>query len=189
MGKSKKLFLESPQRRRLCRKLCYFFKIFEKQSPGYISNKTSKSNRNYQTRKCESIPQFRIRHNFSKNFFFPSTVSRLDNIILDKNRLDKNIHNSDKISTFKTKFLKFVRPVPNSIFNCHHPEGAKSLTRLTLGLSRLSEHKFSLNFQDTLNPFCCWRNVLLEQNKKTAFLNNVNLLHPNIFDRSNLTIT
>ena len=155
MGKSKKLFLESPQRRRLCRKLCYFFKIFEKQSPGYISNKTSKSNRNYQTRKCESIPQFRIRHNFSKNFFFPSTVSRLDNIILDKNRLDKNIHNSDKISTFKTKFLKFVRPVPNSIFNCHHPEGAKSLTRLTLGLSRLSEHKFSLNFQDTLNPFCC----------------------------------
>ena len=155
MGKSKKLFLESPQRRRLCRKLCYFFKIFEKQSPGYISNKTSKSNRNYQTRKCESIPQFRIRHNFSKNFFFPSTVSRLDNIILDKNRLDKNIHNSDKISTFKTKFLKFVRPVPNSIFNCHHPEGAKSLTRLTLGFSRLSEHKFSLNFQDTLNPFCC----------------------------------
>ena len=169
MGKSKKLFLESPQRRRLCRKLCYFFKIFEKQSPGYISNKTSKSNRNYQTRKCESIPQFRIRHNFSKNFFFPSTVSRLDNIILDKNRLDKNIHNSDKISTFKTKFLKFVRPVPNGIVNCHHPEGAKSLTRLTLGLSHLSEHKFSLNFQGTLNPFCCWPNVLLEQNKKQPF--------------------
>ena len=154
--------MESLQQRRFCRKLCYFFKIFEKQSPGYISNKTSKSNRNYQTRKCESIPQFRIRHNFSKNFFFPSTVSRLDNIILDKNRLDKNIHNSDKISTFKTKFLKFARPVLNSVLNCHHLEGTKLLTRLTLGLSHLSEHKFSLNFQDTLNSFCCWRNGKIE---------------------------
>ena len=156
--------MESLQRRRFCRKLCYFFKIFEKQSPGYISNKISKSNRNYQTRKCESIPQFRIRHNFSKNFFFPSRVSRLDNSILDKNRLDKNIHNPDKIWTFKTKFLKFARPVPNSVFNRHDPEGAKLLTPLTLGLSHVSEHKFSLNFQDTLNSSCCWRNGKIEPN-------------------------
>ena len=32
--------------------------------------------------------------------------------------------------------------------------GLKLLTRLRLGLSHLREHKFSHNFQDTVNPLC-----------------------------------
>ena len=50
--------------------------------------------------------------------------------------------------------LKFIRPSPNSIFNCHHPKGVRLLTRLRLGLSHLRDHKFKHSFQDSLNPIC-----------------------------------
>ena len=49
---------------------------------------------------------------------------------------------------------KFIRPSPNSAFNCHNYKGIKYHTRLCLGLSHLREHKFKHSFQDTLNPFC-----------------------------------
>ena len=51
-----------------------------------------------------------------------------------------------------SKVLKFIRPSPNSVFECHNPKGIKFLTRLRLGLSHLREHKFKHNFQDSLNP-------------------------------------
>ena len=50
--------------------------------------------------------------------------------------------------------LNFVRPSPNSVFECHNPQQIKSLTRLRLGLSYLREHKFKYSFQDSLNPLC-----------------------------------
>ena len=50
--------------------------------------------------------------------------------------------------------LKFIRPSPNSIFNCHNTKGVKLLTRLRLGLSHLRDHKFKHSFQDSLNPIC-----------------------------------
>ena len=50
--------------------------------------------------------------------------------------------------------LKFIRPPPNSDFNCRNCKGIEYLTRLRLGLSHLYEHKFKQSFQDTLNPFC-----------------------------------
>ena len=56
--------------------------------------------------------------------------------------------------------FKFIRPSPNSVFNCHNCKGIKYLTRLRLGLSHLREHKFKHSFQDNLNPFCfCDLNV------------------------------
>ena len=53
-----------------------------------------------------------------------------------------------------SKVLKFIRPSPNSVFECHNPKGVKFLTRLRLGLSHLREHKFKHSFQDSLNPLC-----------------------------------
>ena len=47
-----------------------------------------------------------------------------------------------------------MRHSPNSIFECHNPQGIKFLTRLHLGLSHLREHKFKHSFQDSLNPLC-----------------------------------
>ena len=49
----------------------------------------------------------------------------------------------------KKAILKFIRPSPNNIFECHNPQGTKFLTRLW---SR--EQKFKHSFQDLLNSIC-----------------------------------
>ena len=62
--------------------------------------------------------------------------------------------NLNILSLFKSTILKFIRPNPSSIFNCHNPKAIKYLSRIRLGLSHLSEHKYKHSFQDTLNPIC-----------------------------------
>ena len=99
----------------------------------------------YSTRNHINIPLFKSKHNFFKNSFFPSTIIKWNN-------LDPNLRNSDTYGTFKNTFLKFIRPSPNSIFDCHNPQGIEFLTKLDLGLSHLHEHKFKQSFQDSLNP-------------------------------------
>ena len=64
----------------------------------------------------------------------------------------RNLRNSDTYGTFKITILTFIRPSPNSVFECHNPQGIKFLTRFRLGLSHLREHKFNHSFQDSLNP-------------------------------------
>ena len=50
--------------------------------------------------------------------------------------------------------LNFIRPIGNSTHKIYDPLGIKLLTRLRLGFSHLSEHKFRHNFADSLNPLC-----------------------------------
>ena len=85
--------------------------------------------------------------NFFKNSFFPSTINEWNNV-------DPDIRNSESVAFFKSKILKFIRPKPNNIQNCHNPKGIRLITRLRLGLSQLSEHKFKHSFQDCLNFLC-----------------------------------
>ena len=89
----------------------------------------------------------RTRHNFFKNIFFPSTI-------IEWNKLDPAIRNSTRFNSFKESILTFIRPAPNSIFQCHNPKGLKDLTRLRTNFSYLRDHKFKHSFQDTINPFC-----------------------------------
>ena len=44
--------------------------------------------------------------------------------------------------------------VQNDIYHFFDPEGLKVLTRLRVGLSYLSAHRFYHNFQECLNPLC-----------------------------------
>ena len=69
-------------------------------------------------------------------------------------KLAPDLRNSDSFSAFKKIILNFIRPSPNSIFNCHNPKALKFITQLHLGLSHLRYHKFKHNFQDSLNPLC-----------------------------------
>ena len=101
----------------------------------------------YGTRQCNKIPAINVKHDIFKNTFFPSTI-------IEWNKLDWEIKNSESIVTFKKRILSFIRPSANSTFNCHNPRGIKLLSRLRLGLSHLREHKFKHSFQDSLNPFC-----------------------------------
>ena len=142
------LGLESLQQRRWYRKLCYFFKLTTKnKSPKYLFNNILMVRSTNRTRNIDNIPQFNVRHTFFRNSYFPS-------IVTEWNNLDKSIRNSESFSIFKKNILKFIRPSPNSIFNCHNPKGVKLLTRLRLGLSHLGDHKFKHSFQDSLNPIC-----------------------------------
>ena len=98
------------------------------------------------------IPPCEHKHNFLKNSFFPSGIIYWNNLDL--------LRKSENFSVFKSNILKFIRPSPNSVYNCHNPRGICLITRLRLGLSHLREHKFKHGFQDTLNPLCsCGNNV------------------------------
>ena len=141
------LGLETLQQRRWYRKLCCFYKILKSQSPKYLYSIIPIHNMSYRTRQCNKIPAINVKHDFFKNTFFPSTI-------MEWNKLDWEIKNSESIVTFKKRILSFIRPSANSTFNCHNPRGIKLLSRLKLGLSHLREHKFKHIFQDSLNPFC-----------------------------------
>ena len=96
---------------------------------------------------------FNVKHEYLRKSFFSSTV-------IEWNKLDNNIRNSESVSAFKKQILKFIRPSPNSTFKVLNTHEIKLLTRLRVGLSHLHEHKFRHNFQDPLDPFCnCGRHI------------------------------
>ena len=139
------LGLESLQQRRWYRKLCSFYWVFKNESPRYLFNLVPIRNPAYSTRNHVNIPLFKTNHNFFKISFFPSTI-------IEWNNLDPNLRNSDTYGNFKNTILKFIRSSPNSVFECHNPEGIKFLTKLCLGLSHPLKHKFKHSFQDSLKP-------------------------------------
>ena len=134
-----------------------------------------------------------MKHQFFKNLYFPSTI-------IQWNKSDSNICNSEALKIFKSKILKFIRPTADSIFGCHNPIGIKLLTRLRLGLSHLREHKFKHGFQDTLNPLCsCGKEVeatfhflLLCPNyseERLTLLSKIRNINPNILENTNSQTT
>ena len=168
--------LESLQLRRRYRKLGIFYKIFKSKNPQYLFKLIPEKTSSYVARNAENIPLFNIKHNFYKNYFFPSSIIEWDN-------LDLKLRNSENFGNFKNNILKFIRPKPNSFFNCCNLKGIRLITRLRLELSHLREHKFKYNFQNCLNPLCsCGSSI-----ESTSHF----LLHCPIFhDRSqNLLIT
>ena len=89
-----------------------------------------------------------IKHNF-KNIFFPSTI-------IEWNKFDTAIWNSTSLNFFKKSNLKFIRPAPNSIFQCYNPKGIKCLTLLRVNFSHLRDRKFKYSFQDAIKPLCTY---------------------------------
>ena len=66
---------ESLQQRRLCRrKLCLFFKIVKNQSLEYLFELIPTARQAYMTIHKNNVPLFNAKHDYFKNFFFPSTV-------------------------------------------------------------------------------------------------------------------
>ena len=54
-------------------------------------------NMSYRTRPCNKIPAINVKHDFFKNNFFPSAI-------IEWNKLDWKIKDSDSIETFKKEF-------------------------------------------------------------------------------------
>ena len=187
------LGFESLEKGKRYRKLCCFYKIFRSQSPQYLFNIIPTSVRPCNIRNANNIPQFKVKHNFFKNLFFPS-------VVIEWNKLDLNIRNSENLFIFKKKLLKFIRPSGNSVFKCHNSKGIKLLTRLKLGLSHLREHKFKHGFLDSLKPICSrGQNIetsthfLLHcsyySNERLTFLNIIRNIDSNILSKNDLKVT
>ena len=88
-----------------------------------------------------------IKYKFFKKAFFPSSI-------IEWNKLDLAIQNTTSFNAFKESIPRFIRPAPNSIFQCHNSKGIKYITRLRVNSSHLREHKFKHLFEDAINPFC-----------------------------------
>ena len=189
------LGLESLQQRRWYRKLCTFFKIIKERYPDYLFNIIPKNNPNHKTRNSYNIPQFNIKHNFFKNSFFPFAIA-------EWNKLDSDIRNLNSLRLFKSRILKFIRPNPKSIFNCHNPKAIKYLSRIRLSLSHLREHKFKHSFQDTLIPICACGSDIVDQTpchyliscpifdaERNTLLNNIRQIAPSILNLNHSQIT
>ena len=65
-----------------------------------------------------------------------------------------------ELFSFKSSILKFIRPSPNSVYNCHNPRTIRLITRPRLGLSHLRERKFKHGCQDTLHLLCSCGNYV-----------------------------
>ena len=138
------LGLETLQQRLCYRKLCCFYKILKWKSAIYLHKLVPVPSRSYRTRQCVKIPLFNIKQNFFQKQFLPFPIER--------NNLDTDITNCERIRAFLKKDVAFIRRTPNFTFNCHNPKCLKLLTRLRLGLSYLRKHKSKHSFHDSLNP-------------------------------------
>ena len=135
-------------------KLCLSYKIFHEKSSFYLFQLILPNNNVYVTESSQNnkIPSFKIRYNFFKDSFFPTVIS-------EWNYLDINIRNSSSINVFKKELLKFIRPEPNITYNIHDAKRLKLLTRLRLGLSHLSDHRFRHKFQDCVLQCSCLQDI------------------------------
>ena len=102
-----------------------------------------KSSHMYNTHSFEDVATLYSWTDIFKYSLFLSTI-------LEWNELDLKIRQSKTLLTFRNTLIKIGRPIVKPIYNVHNPV----LTRLRLGLSHLSQHKFNHNFQDCLNPLC-----------------------------------
>ena len=141
------LSLQSFKFRRWFRKLAYFYKIQSTGLRKYLLQLISTNNQYCILRKPLNIPHYYCRADTFKNSFFP-------NVINEWNKLDQKIKDATSFSLFQASLLKMGRPHANSTYRIHNPIGIKLLTRLHLGLSHLTEHKFRHNIVDCVNPLC-----------------------------------
>ena len=125
--------LKSLWDRSLCRKLCLFYKVLKNENRKYLFILVPTRRQLYVTQNIHNIPLLNTKHNFFSNCSFPSTI-------IDWNKLDPDFRKSENFSVFKRNILNFIRPSPNSVYNCHNPRGICLITRFRLGLSHLREY-------------------------------------------------
>ena len=114
-----------------------FQKIYKNKSPFYLFNLILEKTSFYATRNVDSIPLIKIKHEFFKSTFFPSTI-------IGWSKLDPTIRNAESFGIFKSNILKFIRPTPRSFSNCYNHKGIRLMTRLRLGLSHLNINSITI---------------------------------------------
>ena len=138
------LGFESLKDRRWLRRLCYLYKIVNTKQPAYLYDLIPPFQRLSRKNSCVYEPFCGIAS--FKNSFLPHAIR-------EWNKLDSEIRNTKTNAFFRKMLLNFIRPIGNSTHKIYDQLGIKLLTRLRLGFSHLSEHKFRHNFADSLNRY------------------------------------
>ena len=71
-----------------------FYKIYENKGPLYLINLIQEKTSSHATRNVDCIPLIKIKHNFFKNTFIPSTI-------IEWNKLDLTIRNAESFGSFE----------------------------------------------------------------------------------------
>lgn len=126
------------------------YKIISFKFPKYLHNIIILSNHRHNTSSRNLLKIFYCRTFSFKYSFFSYTISKWNNP-------QWGIHHLNPLLVFKNALLMVTTPSRKSVYNIHNPVGAKILSRLRLGLSQLTKHKFDNNFEIILNPTfsCC----------------------------------
>ena len=151
------------------------------------------TDRIYNTRNVADVPWMKFRHTFFKNSYIPSTI-------IEWNKLDQDIRNTESYALFRKHLLSLIRPVANNIFNVHNSKGMNFFTRLRVGFSYLKEYKFRHNFQDTTNPLCSCGNFVESTthfflhcphffNQRLTLINKIKDIEKSIFEKNDSLIT
>ena len=164
------LCLEPVRLRRWYKKTCRFYKVFKNELPQLLYHLIPVRYSSHTSRNIHNIPNFNVKHSFSK------TLSLLL-LSLNGKKLGPGIRNSRSLSIFRKKLLHFIRPTPNSIYNCHNPKRVELITGLRLWLYSLIQCPVSTlssldgNLLD--NTDCTLKQTLLFDNM--SFKSNKNL--------------
>ena len=126
--------------------LCVFYKIKTHGHPEYLYKLIPTRSSSYNTHNSNHIEIYYCRADILNIHSFI--------ILLSNGRLNHSLRNSKYYNIFKNSLLKIGKPMPKPTFNIHNHLGLKLLTRLTLELSHLNEHRFNHNFEDCINPLC-----------------------------------
>ena len=127
------------------RRLCYLYKIVSTKQSTYLYDLISPFQRSSRNKGYIYEP-FGRTVSFKKKF--------LPYAIMEWNKLDSEIRNAETYASFRKMPLNCIRTTGNSTVKTYDPLGIQLLSRLRLGFSHLSEHKFRHNFADSLNLLC-----------------------------------
>ena len=142
---NQELGFQSLKNRRWLRRLCYLYKIVNTKQPAYLYDLIPPFQRSSRNKGYIYEP-FSRTVSFKKNF--------LPYAIMEWNKLDSEIRNAERYASFRKMPLNCIRTTGNSTIKTYDPLGIQLLSRLRLGFSHLSEHKFRHNFADSLNSLC-----------------------------------
>ena len=133
---------------RWTRRLILFYKIVSNLTPDYTRYPFPNLRKStYELSRRSAIGQVFARMKGFNSSFYP-------NCLLEWDRLNQDIRQSNSLAIFKRKLFSIIRPSAKSDFGIQNPRGLSILTQLHVCFSRIKFHKFKHNFNDTTNPLC-----------------------------------
>ena len=138
---------ESLSDRRWFRRLSYFYKILNKQTPDYLyEHLPAQWDIPYNLRRRRNFDIPNRRTDRYSNSFYPYCISEWE-------KLSDEIQSSPTLSQFKNKLLLHIRDPQRPSFGIIDIPGIKLLTKLRVEFSDLRSHRFSHSF-NCVSPLC-----------------------------------